>query len=41
MLGLSIPAASTRLKVLYDLGLALRIEVRDSSGKQYNYQRLA
>ena len=34
---LSIPAASTRLKVLYDLGLALRSEMRDAQGKQFVY----
>ena len=34
---LEIGAASTRLKVLYDLGLALRKEVRDSVGKQFIY----
>lgn len=40
MLGLTISAASTRLKVLFDLGLAVRHEVRDANGKQYTYQRL-
>jgi hypothetical protein len=34
---LEIGAASTRLKVLYDLGLALRQEVRDNVGKQFIY----
>ncbi len=34
---LEIGAASTRLKVLYDLGLALREEVRDRVGKQFIY----
>lgn len=35
--GLEIGAASTRLKVLYDLGLAQREEIRDTIGKQYTY----
>lgn len=36
-LRLDIGAASTRLKVLADLGLAYRTEVRDVSGKQFVY----
>jgi anti-anti-sigma regulatory factor len=40
MLGLSLNAASTRLKTLADLGLAVRIELRDAQGKQYIYHRL-
>ncbi len=36
-LGLEIAAASTRLKTLYDLGLAARTETRDAQGKQYLY----
>lgn len=35
--GLDIGAASTRLKVLADLGLAHRSEIRDASGKQFMY----
>lgn len=38
--GLNLNAASTRLKTLADLGLALRTEVRDSQGKQYVYHAL-
>lgn len=38
---LSIGAASTRLKALYDLGLARRSEVRDLQGKQFVYFRIA
>lgn len=34
---MSITAASTRLKILYDLGLALRQELRDDQGIQYLY----
>lgn len=37
-LGLEIGAASTRLKVLHDLGLAVRAEVRDEQGKLFSYQ---
>lgn len=40
-LNLPINAASTRLKVLADLGLALRTEIRDSQGKQFIYSVLA
>lgn len=36
-LELNINAASTRLKVLADLGLAVRSEIRDAQGKQYVY----
>jgi hypothetical protein len=36
-LELEIGAASTRLKVLVDLGLGYRTEVRDASGKQFVY----
>lgn len=36
-LDLSIAAASTRLKTLFDLGLALRVETRDEQGRQYTY----
>lgn len=36
-LELSIGAASTRLKVLFDLGLAVRNEIRDEQGKQFVY----
>ncbi|MBZ0280761.1 MAG: DUF4325 domain-containing protein [Anaerolineae bacterium] len=39
-LELSIGAASTRLKVLFDLGLAVRNEIRDEQGKQFVYFRL-
>lgn len=39
-LHLSVNAASTRLKTLADLGLAFRIEVRDSVGKQFVYHAL-
>lgn len=38
IMSLSPAAASTRLKVLSDLGLALRREVRDEQGKQYIYR---
>lgn len=37
-LKLDIGAASTRLKVLHDLGLAVRIELRDEQGKLFSYQ---
>lgn len=40
LLDLTIPAASTRLKALFDLGLALRTETRDSTGKQFVYRKL-
>jgi DNA-binding transcriptional ArsR family regulator len=36
-LSLDIAAASTRLKTLFDLGLATRAEVRDTLGKQFSY----
>ncbi len=36
----SIAAASNRLKALSDLGLALRIEMRDESGRQFIYRWL-
>lgn len=35
--GLDIHAASTRLKVLHDLGLATRTEMRDGHGREYVY----
>lgn len=38
MLNLDIHAASTRLKVPYDLGLALREEEAEPHGKQYQYR---
>ena len=38
LLHLDIHAASTRLKVPYDLGLALRVEEPEPHGKQYRYQ---
>lgn len=38
VLKLSDAAASTRLKVLYDLGLALRTEIRDEQGRQFVYR---
>jgi hypothetical protein len=37
LLELGTTAASTRLKVLHNLGLAVRIEVRDVQGKQFLY----
>lgn len=37
---LGTTAASTRLKVLFDLGLAVRNEVRDEQGKQFIYFNL-
>jgi len=40
VLNLNVNAASTRLKTLADLGLALRTETRDSVGKQYIYESL-
>jgi hypothetical protein len=40
LLNLNVNAASTRLKTLADLGLALRTETRDSVGKQYIYKSL-
>jgi hypothetical protein len=40
LLNLNVNAASTRLKTLADLGLALRTETRDSVGKQYIYNSL-
>lgn len=39
LLDLTVSAAGTRLKVVFDLGLALRIETRDSMGKQYIYRK--
>lgn len=36
-LALDIAAASTRLKTLFDLGLATRAEIRDAAGKQFCY----
>lgn len=39
-LHLNVNAASTRLKTLADLGLAFRVEIRDSVGKQYVYRSL-
>ena len=39
-LDLGTTAASTRLKVLYDLGLAVRLEIRDDQGKQFVYHGL-
>ena len=36
-IGLDIHAASTRLKVLHDLGLATRAEMRDGHGREYVY----
>jgi DNA-binding transcriptional ArsR family regulator len=38
--GLEISAASTRLKVLFNLGLACREETRDERGRLYVYHRL-
>lgn len=35
--GLDIHAASTRLKVLHDVGLATRAEMRDGHGREYVY----
>lgn len=35
--GLDIHAASTRLKILHDLGLAIRTEMRDGHGREYVY----
>lgn len=40
LLRLNVNAASTRLKTLSDLGLALRTETRDSVGRQYVYDCL-
>ena len=37
---LNLNAASTRLKTLADLGLALRTETRDTQGKQFIYESL-
>ena len=39
-LNLDIAAASTRLKVLYNLGLATRTDTKDAYGKQYVYESL-
>ncbi|HEU5226525.1 MAG TPA: hypothetical protein VFU49_01855 [Ktedonobacteraceae bacterium] len=36
-LALDIHAASTRLKILFDLGLVTRQEMRDANGKQFVY----
>lgn len=40
VLNLNLNAASTRLKTLADLGLALRTEIRDAQGKQFIYHSL-
>lgn len=40
LLKLNLNAASTRLKTLVDLGLALRTEIRDAQGKQFVYHSL-
>jgi hypothetical protein len=40
VLKLNLNAASTRLKTLADLGLALRTEIRDAQGKQFIYHTL-
>jgi len=40
VLKLNLNAASTRLKTLADLGLARRIEIRDTQGKQFVYHSL-
>jgi predicted transcriptional regulator len=40
VLKLNLNAASTRLKTLVDLGLALRTEIRDAQGKQFVYHSL-
>jgi hypothetical protein len=40
LLNLNLNAASTRLKTLADLGLALRTEIRDAQGKQFVYHSL-
>lgn len=40
VLKLNLNAASTRLKTLADLGLARRIEIRDTQGKQFIYHTL-
>lgn len=40
VLNLNLNAASTRLKTLADLGLALRTEIRDAQGKQFVYRNL-
>jgi DNA-binding transcriptional ArsR family regulator len=37
-LGLDIAAASTRLKTIYDLGLAARVELRDAQGRLFAYR---
>lgn len=37
----SLNAASTRLKTVADLGLAKRVEIRDTQGKQFIYMALA
>lgn len=39
-LELGTTAASTRLKVLHTLGLAVRVEERDESGRQYIYRSI-
>jgi hypothetical protein len=39
-LDLGTAAASTRLKVVYDLGLAVRLEIRDEQGKQFVYHSI-
>jgi predicted transcriptional regulator len=40
VLKLNLNAASTRLKTLADLGLALRTEIRDAQGKLFIYHSL-
>ncbi len=40
LLGIQLNVASTRLKTLSDLGLAIRTEVRDELGKHYIYRWL-
>ncbi len=38
---IGVSAASNRLKVIYDLGLVTREEIRDSQGKQFVYREIA
>ena len=40
LLDISLNAASTRLKVIADLGLARRLEIRDNQGKQFTYHKI-
>lgn len=40
LLGLGTTAASTRLKVLHNLGLAVRVELRDVQGRQFSYSTI-